>query len=602
MFQRNIFCRSSFIFILCNFLATQLQSATAQVSNRWIGDEYFCEMYPNAQKCKTQPIKPVYCKICPDCEGCRDTGTGTIKPCFYTPEDPFCCEFVPRSPLCEARCSANSRTPLCQKLCARDRSLPWCGGPGQDMCNIYPHSMVCQQKCLNNPDLPMCKKQCLMLKDARLPWCDVGNICLINPNLPKCRQCLMNPYPEMCQKECSKYPSLPWCNIPICSPTADDPYCCETLPQSKDCHEKCSSYHFHLATCRNACKKNPSNPQLSWCNIIDDTCHFNPNAPICVCDSNPNLEMCSKQCSKDPSYDFCQEMCEKNPTLEWCRPDKLCQRRPDLPHCLDDPCQLRPDLPHCQCLRNPNLEMCSKQCSKDSSVDWCQKLCKRNPALVWCTTPPPPPMSNQTYCISFPNLPPPPCDGKVINICSINPVNRFDVCGGNVDLKELMTTLMCLMTPVLPHCATPQMRENLLKIMQFIQQYYPGIGEKLNQGGHLDDEMAQLYNTQNTAECRDKQGNKRMPGESWKENCNTCWCGNGMPLCTRMRCPGETGEELSIQDIASDIGENGEDYFSPEFIQGIPEFIQGIDSAIGTVGKARVEMQEWLKLLDGFKG
>ena len=41
------------------------------------------------------------------------------------------------------------------------------------------------------------------------------------------------------------------------------------------------------------------------------------------------------------------------------------------------------------------------------------------------------------------------------------------------------------MTPALPHCATPQMKEDQLKIKQFIQQYYPGIGEKLNQGGHL---------------------------------------------------------------------------------------------------------------------
>ena len=100
------------------------------------------------------------------------------------------------------------------------------------------------------------------------------------------------------------------------------------------------------------------------------------------------------------------------------------------------------------------------------------------------------------------------------------------------------------MTPALPHCATPQMRENQLKIKQFIQQYYPGIIEKLNLAKKLgknyfcckmkptkikgigpktildeDDAMAQLYNTQ----CRDKQGNKRMHGESWKENCNTCW-------------------------------------------------------------------------------
>jgi len=39
------------------------------------------------------------------------------------------------------------------------------------------------------------------------------------------------------------------------------------------------------------------------------------------------------------------------------------------------------------------------------------------------------------------------------------------------------------------------------------------------------------------SQCSDSQGNKKLPGEAWKEDCNTCRCGtNGKSLCTQRFC------------------------------------------------------------------
>jgi len=43
---------------------------------------------------------------------------------------------------------------------------------------------------------------------------------------------------------------------------------------------------------------------------------------------------------------------------------------------------------------------------------------------------------------------------------------------------------------------------------------------------------------QPVTQCTDSLGNKRSPGESWKDDCNTCGCGdNGLVMCTIALCP-----------------------------------------------------------------
>ena len=232
-------------------------------------------------------------------------------------------------------------------------------------------------------------------------------------------KCLENPKHPNCQKLCAKEPGLPWCNR-ICRKTQDDPYCCDILPESPLCKAKCTGDPT-LPMCRNACDKNPLNPP-SWCRIIiDDPCFIGAagDTPYCLCRGDIG----------DPSLEICQ--------------------------------------------------VCYKDLSPFLLPSWCQEICDddKYPKPTWCDSKP-----DSSYCISFPNLPPPPCKGTIVNICEIYPVYRLQMCGGDVNFNQLLMTLMCFMIPSTPQCNTPQMAANKLKIMEFIQQLQMGLSEKLKGG------------------------------------------------------------------------------------------------------------------------
>jgi len=54
------------------------------------------------------------------------------------------------------------------------------------------------------------------------------------------------------------------------------------------------------------------------------------------------------------------------------------------------------------------------------------------------------------------------------------------------------------------------------------------------------------------AQCTDSKGLKRNPGDSWKEDCNTCGCSNdGHVMCTLILCPSSSSSSLSSSSSSS---------------------------------------------------
>merc|ERR1719495_1980046 len=67
---------------------------------------------------------------------------------------------------------------------------------------------------------------------------------------------------------------------------------------------------------------------------------------------------------------------------------------------------------------------------------------------------------------------------------------------------------------------------------------FPGVGDS-NRG-------------QPITQCTDSKGIKRNPGDSWKEDCNTCGCSNdGHVMCTLILCPSSSSLSSSSSSSSS---------------------------------------------------